>query len=317
MKNKYLVILLFFLTSCITTTNYIPIDILNPAMVSIPDSITSIVIVNNAAVHIEDGVDAKDMNEVLTDSMKSIIPTSLCKFMTEEGFYSKVVVHPEVIDNQNADPLSRQTIIDICRQQNANALISLDIIYFEDEKVNNNRMLYGRMIVAAKLYSQSGDLIRDSIVSEQMLYKDLEYKRAKNFVEPLVSELSVLSADKLTSFLIPSWTQQERWLYYDSSSQMKVARKHVDENDWDSAIIIWIQMFDEEENISKKIRLASNIAVANEFLDNVEDAYEWINFAAEMATNDLNKVLVFDLREYKNILEKRYDNIQKLNLQLR
>ncbi len=71
-----------------------------------------------------------------------------------------------------------------------------------------------------------------------------------------------------------------------------------------------------EKKPAKRARLASNIALANESLDDVTNAKEWINTAFEILSEDSKSELNAQITQYRTELILRENNIPKLHEQL-
>ena len=124
------------------------------------------------------------------------------------------------------------------------------------------------------------------------------------------------AADAVTSSIVPSWKTDNRWYYSDSSKGMREATKMVLAGKWQEAADIWSELYDKEKNTNKKIRLASNIALANENLDDIENALAWINIAYDLLPQKSKSDLASQVFFYKETLTKRNLDKNKLYKQL-
>lgn len=341
MKYIYpLVILIIILSSCGTSTNLLTISVRNPASITFPPEVTSIVIVDNSPPYKEDDNHDHDHDNksktgeqtILTgDSSRTLLLKSLQQFMSEESYFNKVELYPYKTNNSAAEtvvPLSKRKVQAICIERGADALIALDLFtisaQIETENTgyfSNYSILGTKLGLLVRAYSNIGNQYGEPIVLLDSLFREesTDWSRLKSNVpeiNSLITEMSVVGADKLTGKFIPSWQTQERWYYSNSSSKMKEADKLVRQAKWKEAADIWNSLYQQERNTKKKIRLAFNIALANEYLDDTENALSWIKSAYDLLPQKSDDDLYLQVMKYKQILEKREKTMPVLYKQL-
>ncbi len=133
-----------------------------------------------------------------------------------------------------------------------------------------------------RVYALDGSQLSPPVAHLDSLFMDglTDWSRLTNSIpeiNKLVTDVSIKAADDVTSIFVPSWKTQDRWFYSDNSKEQKEAILLVKNGKWQEAAEIWGELFEKETNRKKKIRLASNIALANESLDDVDNALNWIN----------------------------------------
>jgi len=291
------------LSSCTSPLNLISIDALEPATVSFPPEVTKVVLVNNSPTPPHEEEDKPNVQGTRTpiltlDSARNIFLSSLEQFMKEEKYFTEVELYPHKTNNtpilKDVNPLSRRKAQAICRERNADALVSLDLFAITVQLESENTAYFSNYsIIGAKsglilrVFSKEGNQYTsrigyvDSLFAEGPAPWDIKRNYAGE-VNTLITDLSIVGADKVTGKLIPSWKKHDRWYYSGNSKEMKQAASFVKEGKWADAAVIWGQLFDKETKANKKIRLASNIALANECLDDIDNASNWINIAYEM-----------------------------------
>lgn len=341
MKYIYpLVILIIILSSCGTSTNLLTISVRNPASITFPPEVTSIVIVDNSPPYKEDDNHDHDHDNksktgeqtILTgDSSRTLLLKSLQQFMSEESYFNKVELYPYKTNNSAAEtvvPLSKRKVQAICIERGADALIALDLFtisaQIETENTgyfSNYSILGTKLGLLVRAYSNIGNQYGEPIVLLDSLFREesTDWSRLKSNVpeiNSLITEMSIVGADKLTGKFIPSWQTQERWYYSNSSSKMKEADKLVRQAKWKEAADIWNSLYQQERNTKKKIRLAFNIALANEYLDDTENALSWIKSAYDLLPQKSDDDLSLQVMKYKQILEKREKTMPVLYKQL-
>jgi hypothetical protein len=250
--------------------------------------------------------------------------------MSEEKYFNKVELYPyKTYNGANNDItlLPARKVQTICHEKDADALLSLDLFaisaQLETENTayfSNYSILGTKLGIIMRAYSGDGSQYSAPIGLVDSLFRQemTDWSRIKNNVDEinsLVTEMSIVSADKITGNFIPSWKTSQRWYYSDNSSEMKQAAKYVEQGKWPEAAGIWGGLYDDSKP-TKKMRLAFNIALANESLDDIENAVKWITTAFEMLPEKSRSELVLQIALYKAELEARLKNRSKLNEQL-
>lgn len=317
----YIVSLIVIFNSC-TTTNIISIDVLNPAALTVSTKAENqnIIIVDNTPPNNEEVDNQENIASLSVDSARTTMLYSLVKFMNEESYFNNVDIYPyRTRDDSVAEKtklLTTSEVMDICRETSTDALISVDefVLYGEIDQ-SYDHILEMKIGTALRIYSPStGRMIQPPIIYTDSLYWFNTYSSKQ--VDDAISEISTIAADKLASIFVPSWEKQTRWYYSDGSNEMKQADKLVKDNKWKEAAVIWGTLFDKEEKNSRKIKLASNIALANECLDDIPNAVIWINIAYDLSPESSNAEYVIKTTLYREILKKRETNISELKEQL-
>lgn len=336
MKSYFYLVSLFILSSCGVSTQYISIDVREPAVVTFPEDVKRILIVDNTAlipkVEDDDSHLANSFDIVSNDSAKNIMLNSLVTFMNEEGYFEDVQLYSKRTNNGDSPleitNLTSSKVRSLIRQNKVDALISVDLFGvsagIESESVyyfNDYSFLRAHVGVILKAYGRNGSLLATPVAYIDSLFlegsADWSIRKSKmSEINGLVSEISVKAADNLTSAFIPSWSNQPRWYFTGSSSEMKKATALVLENNWAEAADVWSLLYDKETDRDKKIKLASNLALANECLDDIENASAWATVAFDLLPDRSKSELAMLTAQYKRILSDRVLKKSKLYKQL-
>lgn len=330
------IIITYTLASC-NSTRYIAMDIRKPAVVSFPPEVVNVLVVDNTPVEAKKApakytIDTERTASVLpVDSAKKAFLRSLCGFMNNEKYFSKVELYPYNTNKQrDVILLSPERVKSLCSENNSDAIISLDLfnIYAQIEKENAGMYIYSNSVLGAKLgtllrvYTKDGKRYKAPITSMDSLFYHEYIQWMGNRsnlpeINQLLSEISVTGADKITSKIIPFWESQNRWYYTDNSAPMKEATAYVNQKKWKEALDIWGAQFEIEKSNKKKAKLASNIALANEYFDDIANAHVWIERAFEIILQERsNSDLSRQISRYRRILVQRLNNQPKLYKQL-
>lgn len=325
-----------FLGSCVST-NYMTVEIKEPARVTLPPEIVNIAVVDNSYIpeeqHNEEDTytQKKDTIEIPTDSARIHLAKSLAQFMEEEKFFNEVTYYPHFKHEYDSVfiSLTKDEIADICYETNSDALISVDrcliegsleVIPFYD---NFCVMKIGARVVI-NTYKADGTILHTPILFADTLYWDglLPGKESSyTFLKPLPSakeammEIATLAADQLTNAFTPYWITVNRKYYSGGSSEMKKASALASEYKWIEAATIWGDQYEKEEKPVKKARMAYNIALANECLGDIANAVNWNNIAIDLLSGMKNSDLQKSVEEQAKILKRRDNQLRKLQEQ--
>lgn len=324
MKKNIPILLFFVLSSCVST-NYLSIDIREPALITFPSEIENITILNN----IPDDSDSTIANDttytiISSDSTNLLLTDLLTEYIKGEDYFGNVSGYDKNQPKNGAN-LSEKEIINICKETQSDALISINSAnftgkqtFFTDDPGFQTIEIGSEVMLM--IYKANGEFMRPTINFADTFYWEgyaldqINYRTLPTPDEAMVETVK-LTADVLTQQLVPHWQTQNRWYYSDHSSQMKQAAKFVKENKWENAREIWSQLFEKEGKITRKIRLASNIALAYECMDNVTKAYEWNKIAIKLLSENNNATLNDEIILYKVLLERRTKQKKKLDEQ--
>ena len=340
-------LLLAVLSSC-STTKMIKIRVEKPAQVTLPKFVRNITIVNNAVVQPdtightltewESFLKIRKQVSVPSDSVNIILLQALTQFMNEEGFYDKVELHNNTL--REDDQFLVETAIDtlvlqqIAKETNADAILSLDRVVAKTDigRRQDTWPHYDvlRVVIQAKfrIYSKEGKRMDYPVIMFQdtLRWNSLDYNR-KPFITQTngLKEMAIHTADKMVSMFIPFWQEQYRLCYTYGDKRVKDAFYEAQKGKWKDAALIWGDLFENEKRIEKRAKLASNIALANEMLDDIENALNWANISYELFeerynSNKRNKSVKEDLRHiatFRKILKNRVNEFHKLDEQER
>lgn len=318
------VIGLIFATSC-TSTQYVSIDVLQPAKIDFADNIVNIGIVDNAGAVLSDSTTADIIHlpeEVITSKGKDVFLRSLEQFMNEEKYFGQVILYPQAMrTDKNYGiqlPLMKSTIQNIAQKMDVDAIVSLEVF----ETKNGETLVDGGgwLFTAAqantkimfRIYDSSGTA-RSPIMLTTDSVTWMGDSGTKYDMRPY-QELALQLSEGVSRQLIPSWETQERFYYTDGTKLMKTANKHVAKKEWAEAAKVWGAVFEAETDNARKAKAAVNIALANENLDDINNAVQWIKIASNTMAGNTNNDLYRYISWYKvKLLERQQDNPKLLD----
>ena len=320
--------------SCTTSKiNYISIDVLKPASITFAPEVVNVVVVDNAGRqpanknHVVFINGTMKEESVSSDSARIVFLQGFTQFMNEDKYFNKVVLYPHHLRSDTSfgkpERITKSEAAGICEEVDADALISLDAFATASKTISDKAYylesfneLAAKIAFSFRIYDRKG-----VIQGVPIVYVDSLFWNAKDYAslprrESAINELALVIAERFTKQFVPSWSQQRRFYYSDNSNEMLVASVNAKEGKWKDAEDIWNALYEAEQNKNKKIRLALNIALANECQDNLDNAVKWIETAFGMFDNGSGSDLALQIGIYSNQLKTRQKNMDLLKTQL-
>jgi hypothetical protein len=331
MKPSFCFLLFLTLLSSCSTVEIVRIDVEKPAQVTLPAYIQNIVVVNNAVIQPDSmGQIIKRNASVASgkmpcDSLNIILTQALAQFMDDEKFYNQVVAYDEPLRKDNLFGfemiIESDKIRQISEETGADAVISLDkFIIISTLEYSVAFVAELTLDVQAKFRIYDGDgrgiglpvVFRDTLCWNAWDYGDMMS------AGEAARQAAIHVADKMVSMFIPFWQPQNRWFYTDSGREMREAAQKAMANKWKDAALLWGSLYDREEKPLKKAKIASNIALANEMLDDVENALIWADISYNLYEeygNETPQEDFFRIVAFRAELKNRVSDFKKLDLQ--
>lgn len=316
-----------------------------PARVTLPDNVRSLLIVNNTVKqpkhvgHSRRFLGRKGVKkiDVETDSLSIFFTEALTQFLNEDQFFKHVVYSDSLLRNDTdflvEKPLSPQQMNALRQATGADAIVSLDRLLVQTRSretflqegypfVSISANIKATMRVYMPTMTGKIPTIQyaDSLAWEgldiplEAAYDDLVIPSPKDALK----ELSIYGAEKMSYILSPHWIEQDRWIYTTSSSLMREGENFANQNKWNEAIVKWKQYFNGQNNSVNKAKAANNVALAYEMLDDFEMAKQWIDTAEKFMNEGTppNSLERRRIQVYKVEIERRVDAANELNKQL-
>lgn len=325
MKKLILTIISFIIFYSCTSVEFINIDTREPAPVTFESGTRKILIVDNSFKPIVfDSLSAKSLSYRAIDSVRPLLLNTFARFMNEEKIFDTVEIYPYYPkplykyyknDSLLEYPLTPKEIQKICLKTNSDALISLDFIRVLTDSLSS-QLAISNIDCIFRGYSANGDKLHvpsietDTIVSPSYAFIQ-PYKQT-----PLMTKSIIHYADMLVDYFVPRWETEERIIFHEQPDNVNKAIPLIQRGSWAGAALIWEEQFENTKNNNKKAKFASNIALAHEITDNLDDASEWINIAYDLLPEKNKSEYAQYIREYKKHIEERLKKAVILSKQL-
>lgn len=339
-----IILLTALLMSSCAGIKYLTVETREPAQVNLPSNVLSIAIVNNV-VQQPDGVGhdsiplgrrQAERAKASSDSVAIFYTEALAQFLDEEDYFQQVVYYNEPLRDDNdffrEEPVDPETMHKIRRETSADAIISLDKLIIETKKRDHFRQqgytyadMTGKIHSILRVYmpTMEGKIpavqYTDSIhwegfdIQDGRAYADIMLPSR----EEAIKLLAVRAAEKMTFVFAPHWEMQDRWYYTLPGALMREGEAYAKGSEWSKAIEKWRAFYNNRSKKIDKAKAANNIALASEMMDDMSQALEW----ATIANNLFNESTAPNSLErrrsllYKNEIERRFSNTNRLNME--
>lgn len=342
--TSYLIVsfLALMLSGC-AGIKYLTVETREQAQVNLPSSVLSIVIANNVAQQPDNvghdsipiGREKAERTKASADSAAIFYTEALAQFLNEEDYFHEVMYYSEPLRKDNdffvEKPIEPETMHKIRRETGADAIISLDKLLVETKKRDHFRQqgytyadMTGKIHSILRVYmpTMEGKIpavqYTDSIhwegfdIQDGKAYADIMLPSR----EEAIKIMSVRAAEKMTRVFTPHWEMQDRWYYTLPNSLMREGVVHAEGSQWDEAIKKWEAFYQNSSKKTDKAKAASNIALAYEMLDDMEQALEWATLSYNLFIESTAPNSIERKRSllYKNEIERRNNHSNSLNM---
>lgn len=317
-----------------------------PAQVTLPEDVRTLLVVNNVVQQPDDvghnrlsfGHEKAKKVSVKSDSLAIYFTEALTQFLNEENFFDNVLYYDKPLRTDNVfleeKPLLPEQMNALRKTTGADAIVSLDRLIMQTDwrddfiqegypfasmltKIRSTMRVYlPTMTGKIPTIQYSDSLAWEGFeIKDENVYSDLVIPTP----EEALKELLIYAAEKMSYVLAPHWINQQRWMYTSTSSLMRDGENFANQAKWEEAIAKWEKYFNSHKNKVDKAKAASNIALAYEMLDDFTIAQQWIDKAEQFiiegtASGSLERRRI---GLYKFEIERRLENINQLNMQLK
>ena len=329
MKPKILLtnlFVVFLLSGCYTTGNFgfVDMQVMEPATVSLPDSIVSIAVVDFHRSPV-----VKDDLKLNADStINAYAAASLKGFNSQTDsvqYFNHVVVVPDGLSYipgglSLPDSLLRLKLIGLCDSLGVQAVVGLDTVWLNDN--NKNNQLIKRIVLGVRwsFFNTLGGLntywktYTDTMLWIPNREESIIYEKNNRYPKTFVDVLDVYGENngiRVAMLFVPSWKWTDRLIYYSGNKKMQQADSLATRNHWKEAAEIWTKMA-KSQNKNIQAKASYNMALACEMMGHLELALEWASKSYHVYNNEEHKQ---KCQDYINILATRLQQERKLKTQ--
>ncbi len=282
------------------------IEAYNPAEITFPDPVKTVLIVNNAVPQPpESGYEysfkgvAQDTCKASADSALFAACRSLGKAIAEKDYFEDVLLYHDPVRTDDVyysdKRLTQAQVRSLCRENEADAIISLDLLLFHMKKdvvllgdgyALGNIDVVMKGVVRTYLPDRENPLatvlVNDSIFwAETGDLHTLQNRLLPTPEEALIGGGEYIGEKILPNF-VPHWRTDVRWYFNGASTIWKEASAFAAGDKWDRAFERWNTIHQRSRGWKDKAKTASNIALYYEVQEKLQEAYEWSQQSYEL-----------------------------------
>ena len=329
----WILVLSSIIQGCVSKYSIVEFEILEPATVEFPDHVNRLLILNRAPITMDVWADQNqigmDVRQIVL--LDTLIINNLFRGVLDvlrntpaEKYHIPIWLADRRTDTTQLEDriLTRREVENICDTIGGDAIISLELYsvglmqhfdYYKDapEEVRNhyfeayNSLRWNIHLPGSPRpfdsYTTVDTLFFSSVIDGEVL----------PFVPgvDMLRSLFYKSGHKYGSYLVPVWNHATRFLYRGRNDSLKLAVKHTDEGDWESAFSIWNNISTLEDS-TLAAKAYHNMAVYYELEDNLDSASIMLDLSLEQAALELDTIYreELDVRilNRKDILKQVY-----------
>ncbi len=303
---------------CASEFAVVEFEILEPATVEFPDHVRQLLILNRAPVSMDIWA---EQNQVGLDSKQLILLDTLIVNNLFRGLQEVLRTSPAYkfktpiwLADRRTDTasledrvLTKREVANICDTIGGNAIISLELYtvgldqqydYYSDSPYEIQNHYYEvSNSLKWNIHLPESPRPFDTYSTVDTLFFPViingEFTPLKPGVEMLRSAFYE-SGRKYGSYLVPVWNHATRILYRGRDDSLKVALKHTDEGDWESAYSIWNHLTTSNDS-TLVAKAYHNMAVFYELEDNLDSASIMLDLSLEHDSLEMDTAYREDL----------------------
>lgn len=302
-------ILIVFLTlvllGCRSIYSVVEFEVLEPATVQFPDHVNQLLFLNRAPLSIDiwsnvnqEGMDPRQL--VLLDTlMINNLHRGVLEVLRNspiEHYHMPIWLTDRRLDTALLEDryLTKREVLELCDTMYGDAVISLEFYsvaldqhmdyYKDDPSQIQNQYFEVSNCVKWNIYLPGHPRPFDTYSTVDTLFfpaiSDGELVATSPGVE-MLRDLFYESGFKYGSYLVPVWNQAIRVLYRGKEDSLKLAVKHTDKGDWESAFSIWKHLTESDDSTLES-KAYHNMAVYYELEDKLDSASLMLDFSLEL-----------------------------------
>lgn len=312
MKKSWVILFgLMALTGC-QSIDSLSIDYLLPAEMSFPNELRKVAVVNNVVEGAPTRLpsqftDEPDINTRMqyhkTQYMAGNSKTateSLAQALADGDYFDTVIICDSALragdSEERRQALTRDEVNELTQQLGADFLVALEGLELRAESKAGPDYYTGIFVAntdvkvapSFRIYlpqqtARTAINKVDSIFWQGFGDDINEAIHALPSSQRIMNEASHYAGEFIARALVPYWESAERYYFTGGSVSMRDAAVFVKDDNWNEAVNLWQQAFNESKSNKKKMYASYNLALGHEMLEDIEQAIEWATKAQQYA----------------------------------
>ena len=299
---------MLFFASC-TTTQSVPIEVLKPGKVSLPENVRNLAFiarnfkysVDTLGDYYSSNFRLKKASEMENQGVDSLAIQAafkdLQKKMLATGRFDTIVTYPynaiRPHSGKHILPLSPDFVSKICQESHVDGLVVLEMLSYFYSKVSSGVVDdSGESSVKINalwaLYLPGKDKPVDHFrYTDELVWNrynkdgNLDLTKVNPDRKAAVLMASKIAGEQYANHIGPLWADVNRTLITPSGDLWKKATQMAQKNQWEEAAAIWNQLASAPDDKNRGIA-ELNLAVASEMMDQIDLAVSWASKAVRL-----------------------------------
>lgn len=317
------------MSACLTLGT-VEIEVIQPAKITVPSNINSILIVNNSLTYPIDSF-TNDIQKglfQLDTTTTQLLAYQVNEVLNESPRFDSSKLVNDIYFRKAEDllqPIEWNGVNSLCSQFEVDALLSLEAFGIHDTIVKTSYYdgysyySYSNLVLIVnsmwRIYLKEEKQILEKRIHRDTIYLDeisskRDYLRAitqPRAINYLADKIAINVSTQIADRMAPYWLPIQRDLFIHSNKQMQQAAKLAYKDNWRDAAQIW-KLLTENENKKIAAGACHNMALVCEVEGKFDIALIWLEESLEI--NDS-----FTSREYYKQIQLRIKNSAKLDEQ--
>lgn len=333
-----------FLCNCMSGMSSTYLQLMRPAQVTVGPHIRKIAIVNRTipekkVINVVEGILTGELPGRDKQGVQKVMD-GLHESLRNSPRFELIVTNEELKGSGSGDvfpsPLSWNTINDLCKKYQADAILSLetydsDFIVTKGSKTNKKVNETGDTIAVPEYYAEGiatvnlgyrlYDQQKKTIADQFHNSNNNKWRTKGNSIQDALTQLidasvaiqrvSYSSGGNYGVRISPSWYTAHRAYYKKNKkdSHFTIGSRKAQVNDWNGAAEYWLRAT-QSRNSKVAGKAAYNLALAYEVMGDMDNAKKWVTISYVDYGNK-------KARQYAYILDGRLLEMQRLNEQMK
>lgn len=303
LRLVFLIYITSSLSGCLTVGT-VEIEIIQPAKITIPSNINSVLIVNNSISYPSSSFKNKIQKGLykLDSTSTQLLVRHVNEILNESPRFDTIKLIGDLYYRKSKDllqPITWDGVNSLCSKYNVNALLSLEAFgindtiikysYYDGFAYYSNSNLALVVNSMWRIYLNDEHRVLEKRVHRDTIYIDKISSKSEYFdvitqkrvVDYLANRIATGISTKVADRMAPYWQPIQRSFFIYSNQQMQQAAKFAYADNWREAAYIW-KLLTTNEN--KKISAAAchNMALVCEVEGKLAIAVEWLEQSLEI-----------------------------------
>lgn len=290
---RYFTVVSVFVGTIQSCTSTVSVTVMHPADIAIPADLDSLIIVDRTKTINKGSKVGRVLESVITgepiagdrNGVKETIMHTI-QVLNQSERVTLVTTRVFEVPNVNGVlkyeiPIRAEVIDSLAENHHADGVLALE--YFDSDRIVNGRQNTSESFVWTfwRLYYPNEKQVVDEIKLQTYGRRNYSYSSVIPAGYTSIVRAGVEASDRYIKRIIPSWYVESRTYYTGGCDELKLAKKYIKIADWEQAKYTLQMGLDQQYSPKIMGRLAYNLAMVCEQMDQLEEGLDYAYQSAE------------------------------------